>query len=251
MIFEICEMKNFLIFLPEFEYANWKGSLYGVVFHCQSGTAVYVLGNQCGYKCEYSMLYEVVGSIQSKSKACRPENWISITLRHRQIERITVTSEKLYNVTVVLYNKAHFRRSQLLETVLCQPNDFVYRLIREVKEEPVRCCSRQVTIEPRSHYIISSLLLSLQYVLPIAKKIWVAPVVQISSFGLHMLNTLETFALLLNRVIDENRFSVQFVNFVVARILDTILGQVIIFYLMSYMSLDEIFFGCMKFQEVL
>lgn len=243
-------MQNFLIFLPESKYDWEKGYLYGVIFHSLSGTAVYVLGNLCGDRCQYSSLYETVGLVDLQNCPANSENWVFITLKDRQIETVSVTSNKSCNVIIVLFNKSHFKRSQLLKKVQFQPDDFSYRLICEIKEEPVICCSIQ---ENNLRYLccMNIILRCLQCILTLTRNKWVAPIFKVSSFGSHVVNILETFVLLLNHVIAENRCSLKFVNYIIARILDTVFGLIIIFYITNSTSIYEIFFFFTEIQEVI
>lgn len=243
-------MQNFLIFLPESKYDWEKGYLYGLIFHNLSGTAVYVLGSLCGDKCKYSSVYKTVGLVDLQNCPANSENWVFITLKDRQIGNVSVTQNKSCNVIIVLFNKSHFKRSQLLKKVQFQPDDFSYRLISEIKEEPVICCSMR---ENNLRYLrcMNIILRCLQRILTLTKNKWVAPMFKVSSFGSHMVNILETFVLLLNHIIVENRWSLQFVNYIIARILDTVFGLIIIFCITNYTSVDEIFFFFTQIQEVI
>lgn len=257
-------MQNFLIFLPNFDVKKYPVTFYGIVAGFESGIAVYILGKCCSCHCKYSSRFEILGEINRngtiENEKIESNFWISIQLSINdfRIESVSIHTEaNPHCVTVILYNKEDIKKSQLLynsyKNVELEQTDYIFRLICEVQNEPVLCCMKRKVLRGRNLsyiLIIKKLYDTLQYLLLLIQKSFVAHVFRISSFGSHFLNILETFTNLLNQKLRDKYFNVIYANYLLARICDALLGEIIIYYAMSYISSDELFMGLIHFQEV-
>ncbi len=244
-------MHNFLILLPEFEFYQWKGYLYGVDFHSDAGTAVYIYGNDCGTKCECKSLYKKVGEIGTKNSwsSCS-DLWIYVELEGKNIAKIEVIYEKVCTVSIVLYNKEHIRKSQFLDVVRFREDDFVFRLICEIRSDTVTCCGEKNTSRRRTYNFSKKLLFLADTINIGLRKAWLLPFIEVSTFGSHFLNILETIRQILKHTASGHDLNLRNVNYIVARIMDALLGQIIMFYVMSFTNSDEMFSAVTDFQEV-
>lgn len=246
-------MHNFLIFLPEYEYENWSpGFLYGNIFHSETGTAIYILGPQLPDNCKYLGRYDKIGEIGHKKPSSTSSHWLFIRMKNGKIENISVIFEQLYNVRVVVYNRDHIKRSQWLDQMPFQENDFIFRLINDVKGQMAVPWSDDTPLEKNgsSFRLTPYLLYGLQKIVNCSKNRWFAPFINISTFGVHFFNILESVEAILNRFTLGQNLSVRDKNYISARMVDVLLGQIIIFYVMSHMSSAEMFLALSDFQEV-
>lgn len=244
-------MNNVIIFLPENEYKNWKGYLYGDVFHSKFGTAIYVYGEESSSSYQYSPHYKCIGEIVIEENYIVRENWLYIQLKNDCIEKVSLYPTKICSFIVILYNRNHIKRSEWLEKVKFPENDILFHLIRDVKKEPTTYKSQISIIDKQLGFVISKMLPIFKRSLYFFQKTWLTPVLQMSTFGLHLTNTLESFFLILNNFIVKINLSVAYRNYILARILDALLGQIIILYVMSYTTSSEMFLALTEFQEVI
>lgn len=244
-------MHNFLIFLPEYEYESWKaGFLYGNIFHSETGTAIYILGPQLPDNYKYPGRYEKIGEIGHKKPSSTSSHWLFIRMKNGNIEKISVIFEKLYNVRIVVYNRDHIKRSQWLDQMPFQENDFIFQLISDVKKQVTWSDHLPSENNGPSFRLTPYLLYGLQMIVNFSKNRWLAPFINISTFGVHFFNILESVEAIFNRFTQGQSLSIRDKNYISARMVDMLLGQIIIFYVMSHMSSAEMFAALSDFQEV-
>lgn len=255
-------MQHVLIFLPDLRFKKQHSSLYGVIVRCETGIAVYILGSSCNNNCNYLSSYPTLGDVNFNSKVSKKKNkyhfWVSIQLSSAlSIQKIKFHSDsEASHITVILYDKDYIKKSQLLginyQNVQPKRTDYIFRLIRHIQEEPTICCNE---IESRSKKTIVCFVMKKLYylqksLLNCIKGNFLEYLFKHSSFGSHSFNILETFTKVSHQMSLMGYLDVQYTNYIVARICDALLGELIIYHVMSYTSSDELFAVLIQFQEV-
>jgi len=244
-------MFNFLVFLPE-NVIQWRGFVYGIVVKFTFGTAVYILGNECGNNCIATTAYQIVGHIGNRRKYSRQNGseWISIIVNDGQITEVHVHNAPTSSVTsVILFNQQSIKKAELLSNVSSLECDYITRLVHEVKNRRVPCCTSPEVDDLADSTSTNAISRLIKCYLFFFNDPWMNNVVKISSFGLYVKNTFEVIDELLNNMIERKKFTVEFVNYAWARISDAVLGVVIIYLVTSYTSPNDIFNAVTRFQE--
>lgn len=243
-----------IIFLPSYVFQKTDMYLYGVLDKEESDVKFYVLGSSCSSRCLCLNYYKIIGRISNSIvdvKRTPSKYWFHIGLKkpHLSLQSICLNGQviseyKSISVTLLVYPYKDFIASKIFRY-----SDFVYGdfkfLVTSLQSRPtVECCNlKSYTLSDNIIVKIScnciSKIMSLILILLYGTKIKF--LLQLTSFGSHLFNVIENLEYVLSHIGYERYVSIKCVNYIIARIVDCLFGQLLITILMYYTTQDNLF----------